>query len=174
MKANLHPGCVYGGREERWAWVQSLVFPFAELCSLLLSQDWPTQNWLWEDWHLSILCLYEILLLMRKQNLIIGQARKEGKECCLSDRLQGGAVTRSETDLLLCCGLAALARCEAITPVLREYANSTAETRSFTEMKSVISALCLPRCRPYLASRKFLLGIFFEVILPCVVQVLRN
>lgn len=117
-----------------------------------------------------------MLLQTKKQNLIIGQARKEGKECCLSDRLQGGVVTRSVTDLplLLCCGLAVRALCEAIISVLHEYANSTAETRSFIEMKSAISALCLSQYRPYLASRKRLLGIFFQVILPHVVQVLRN
>lgn len=125
---NLHLGCVYGGQEGTQAWIQGLALPFAALCGLLLSQGWPTQSWLWEDWHLSILCPYEILLQTKKkkkkstnQNWIIGQAREEGRDWFLSDRLprffQGCERTWSETNLpkIMHCGCSVLALCEAVT-----------------------------------------------------------
>lgn len=91
--------------------------------------------------------------------LIIGQARKEGKECCLRDRrfpvgLQGCRMIYSATDLpkLLCCCFSALALSEAVMFVPCEYMKGTAETRSFFVRKSIISALFWSQYEPYVAS----------------------
>lgn len=91
LGADLHVGCVCGGQEQRSAqeqrWVQGPVFPSAALCGLLLSQECPTRSWLWEGWHPSMQCPYEMLQQLKKTppKLINGQARKEEKESCFSD-----------------------------------------------------------------------------------------
>lgn len=89
LRAQSRPACrmcVWRARA-RWAWVQGPVFPSTSLCGLLLSQECPTQSWLWEGWQPSMLCPYEMLQQLKKTppKLIIGQGRKEGKECCFSD-----------------------------------------------------------------------------------------
>lgn len=158
---------MYGGREGRWACVQGLVFPFAALCGLLLSQDWPSQSWLWEGWQLSMLCPYEILRQLKKTpKLIIGQG---GREYCLSDwrfpvGLWGCRVISSATDLpkLLCCCFSVLSLSEAVTFVLCEYMKGTAETRSFFERKSVISGFSWSQYEPYVTSNLYSFSLVYS------------
>lgn len=91
--------------------------------------------------------------------LIIGQARKE---CCLSDRrfavgLQGCRMISSATDLpeLLHCCFSVLALSEAVMLMLCEYMKGTAETGSYFERKSVISALSWSQYELYVTSNLY-------------------
>lgn len=58
--------------------------------------------------------------------------------------------------------------------MLHLYTKGTAETRSFSGRKLVISAPHLSQYEPCVGSMQLVRGLFFELILPYVVQVLRN
>lgn len=81
-------GCVYGGQEQRWAWVQG---PLSFCCAVWSAAE-PSVSY--SELVLGRLAAFHVVSLWnapaaeKKKNppkLIIGQARKEGKECCFSD-----------------------------------------------------------------------------------------
>lgn len=116
-----------------------------------------------------MLCPYEMLRQLKKAplKLIIGQARKEGEECCFSDgRFPVGprAFSGDIPKLPRCC-FSVLSLSEA-----GRY-ERTPETRFLFEGCLVISALSWLQYDTYVASglHSFSLSVFLELIFPCAV-----